>query len=126
MKIDEERKYCLTKYASKTGKQSVKESDHNTLFLEIELPEEHKEVEASKRETIFNFDDKEGFQRFLRLTSNNFLLESCFSNDGESIEHQSKRWLRLFKNILNQSFKKVRLKPPKQSNIMKKEMKRDC
>ena len=31
MTVDEERKYCLTKYSTKTGSKKCKESDHNTL-----------------------------------------------------------------------------------------------
>ena len=34
--IDEERKYSLTKYTSKSGSKTCsKESDHNTLYLEV-------------------------------------------------------------------------------------------
>ena len=37
LQIDEERKYCLTKFTNKTGSTTcTKESDHNTLILEID------------------------------------------------------------------------------------------
>ena len=35
MVVDEERKHVLTKFCTKRGVKSIKESDHNTLILEL-------------------------------------------------------------------------------------------
>ena len=37
MIIDEERAFSLTKYSGRTGNQSLKESDHNTFVLELDI-----------------------------------------------------------------------------------------
>ena len=122
MVVDEERNYCLTKYATKSGKRSIKESDHNTLILEIETIEEETKKSA-KRETIFNFKNKEQFKKFVQITSNHTGLDTCF--DGtEDIEISSRRFLKILKNILHICFSKVRLKKPKQNMRIKKLMKR--
>ena len=94
LNIDEERKFCLTKYATKTGKPSIKESDHNTLILELNLKQSLNN-NKEKRQTVFNFNNKDNFQKFIKNTTANTLLEDCFDDDKLSIEILSRKWLKI-------------------------------
>ena len=51
MKIDDERKFTLTKYSTTKGNKSVKESDHNPIIAEFNLT-----VECVRKESreMFN------------------------------------------------------------------------
>jgi hypothetical protein len=73
-------------------------------------------VQEKQRYEIFNFKDPEGIIRFNELTSSD-TLSSCM---GDSDARQSgKKWLKIFRNILHRSFKKVRItnKQFKKDNI---------
>ena len=56
---------------------------------------------------MFNFNDNEDFITYHKVTENNEELLNCF--DDENINVSSKRWLKIFTNILYRSFKKVRI-----------------
>ena len=68
---------------------------------------------------IFNFKDPEGIQRFQELTSST-TLSKCFKN--KDIVSESKQWLKKFKNILQRSFKKIRITKPRQKSEIIVEM----
>ena len=73
-------------------------------------------MQEKQRYEIFNFKDPEGIIRFNELTSSD-TLSSCM---GDSDARQSgKKWLKIFRNILHRSFKKVRItnKQLKKDNI---------
>ena len=110
MTIDEEMKYCLTKYSSKTGTKSCKESDHNPLFLEINISWNSLYKEVSERTEIFNFKNPECFKQFQEMTENCDELVECF-NDAENINlnEAASKWLKTLNNILKMCFKKIRL-----------------
>ena len=57
MIIDEERAYSLTKYSGRTGVKNIKESDHNTLILELNLNWKTMVTEPAECIKIFNFYD---------------------------------------------------------------------
>ena len=65
LEIDEKREHCLTKYSTKSGKQSQKESDHNTLILEIDI-EVQNPVKRNSKETFFNYKSEHNFQLFVK------------------------------------------------------------
>ena len=94
------------KFATKSGEKSVKESDHNTLFLHLEIPQKLEEKEKDKRQTIFNFNDKEAFQRFFYKTNENKQLQNCFRNEEESLEIQKNDGSRSLKISCISLFKK--------------------
>ena len=86
MKIDKERKYSLTKYSTTKGKQSIKESDHNPLILEISVSWDSKFVEKSTRTEVFNFSEDESFSKYQLLTETNKELINCFDDEEEDLQ----------------------------------------
>ena len=62
MKVDENGQFCLTKYATKNKRKSVKESYHNYLYIEVQCSWDSQFVEKYPRIELFNFSDKESFK----------------------------------------------------------------
>ena len=58
MIVDEERAYSLTKYSGRTGNKSVKESDHNTLMMKLNVNWSSDIKETAERVEIFNFKNQ--------------------------------------------------------------------
>ena len=69
MKIDEERKHCLTKFSTTKGRKSTKESDHNLLYLKILVSWNSVFNERSTRVESFNFSDEEAFAQYQEITN---------------------------------------------------------
>ena len=84
MKIDEERKFALTKYSTKVGNKKITESDHNLLILQVNVSWDSKE-KTNSREIVFNFKNKENFKKYKEATDNNHEIRDCFENDNESV-----------------------------------------
>ena len=108
MKIDEERKFALTKYSTKVGNKKITESDHNLLILQVNVSWDSKE-KTNSREIVFNFKNKENFKKYEEATDNNHEIRDCFENDIESVENLSRRWLKIFNSILFNCFDRVRI-----------------
>ena len=104
--IDEERKYVLTKYASRMGKKCVKPSDHNVLVCKLDIKWDRKII-ASRKE-IFQLKDVAGLEVFSQLTSNCPKLVQM-SQNSSNFEEDTQKWLKQIENIKHQSFKKIRL-----------------
>ena len=104
MKIDEERKHSLTKYSTTKGRQSIKESDHNPLILEINVNWNSHFNDRSVRVETFNFADAEAFDRYKNLTETNQELLECFEDEDEDLQTSANRWLKRFENVLQRSF----------------------
>ena len=114
--IDEERKSVLTSITH-TKKGIVKhESDHNSIITQINIKWEKKK--EPDRIEIFNFKDIEGQKKFRELTHNTDILSKIFETE-DSIHTQTKRFPKRFNRILHQSFKKIRIRPEKDTNIDK-------
>ena len=116
--IDEAGKYSLTKYTNKTGSTKCnKESDHRTLILEIDYRWDIKKDKINDRIEVFNYKNNEDFIKFKALTSENIELEQCLDDTNLDIEVLSLRWLKMIKNLIKASFRKIRIKknklPPK-------------
>ena len=107
MTIDQERKFSLCSYSKRNGNLNIKKSDHNLLYLEVR--KSWKSVVKNKREEIYNYNDEEGFQRFVKETSTNAALKHCFDDENEDIDESSKRWLKVVNDIIRKSFKKIRI-----------------
>ena len=119
MSVDEAGCYALTKYSNKSGSRaSVKESDHYTIFLELEHLWKPSESETGNRLEVYNFNDKESFDKFVSATSDNEKLRNCFDDKNEDLETSSKRWLNILNDLIKSSFKKIRIK----KNKMKPEL----
>ena len=111
MMIDEAGKYSLTKYTNKTGNNScTKESDHRTIVIELNV--NLNPACPSERIEHFDYKNTESFERFIELTANNSDLENCFddSDSSEDLENSAKRWLKILKNLIKMSFRKIRVK----------------
>merc|ERR1739842_236114 len=74
MKIDEEKLYRLTKYKGR----EIKETDHNTMIIEI-----NDEVIKQKKEKQYrwNTKSKKGWLNYEKDTENNKELDSTWKND---------------------------------------------
>ena len=90
--IDEERAYSLTKYSGRTGNKSIKESDHNTLIMELDINWCSSTKDPVERIELFNFKNPEHFKKFVELTEKNEILKTLFTNDEENIEASTQKW----------------------------------
>ena len=121
MTVDEAGKYSLTKFTNKTGdKICVKESDHRTLILEIKYTWNSSSYKKDERREIFNYKNTEDFKTFQSISEDNQHLNHCFDNTNEDIEESSKRWLKIVKNLIKYSFKKIRIRNNKISPKLEK------
>ena len=110
MIIDEERAYSLTKYSGRTGNKNVKESDHNTLILELNINWKTMVDDPVERIEIFNYNQEEDFKKYIILSNENEDLKSLFLDENEDLDHSSQKWLRTVNKIISCSFSKVRIK----------------
>ena len=92
MVIDEDKQFVLTNYNKIKGETVVKDSDHNTLILHMEISYT---TFKPKREEIFNLKHKEGQNAFKMITTNTDKLSSCF----DSQEPFSKQSYTCFKSM---------------------------
>ena len=101
MKIDEEKLYRLTKYKGR----EIKETDHNTMIIEI-----NDEVIKQKKEKQYrwNTKSKKGWLKYEKDTENNKELDSTWKND-KNIPKEWKDWKRVMYNIFDKTFGKIRL-----------------
>ena len=123
MTIDEERKYCLTKYSTKTGSKSCKESDHNPLFLEINITWNTLFNDKDERIEVFNFKNGDCFKVFQEITENCGELMECFrgvEDENDDLNEAASKWLKVFNNIIKKCFKKVRVNRVKKNETLDK------
>ena len=107
MKIDEAGIYSLTKFSSKKGVKCVKDSDHRTLIAHLDVNWLPNRSHLKERIEIYNYKDNKSFEQFQLMTSDNEQLESCFDDEKEDLEVSSSKWLKMLKNIIKVSFKKI-------------------
>ena len=110
MVVDEDRAFALTKYSGRTGIKNVKESDHNTLIMELNINWKNVYDEPADRIEIYNFKNKKEFERFEKLSDENTALKSLFNDENEDLEKSSLKWLKAVNQIISSSFSKIRLK----------------
>ena len=101
MIVDEERIYSLTKYSGRTGNKSIKNSDHNTLIMELDVSWSSSHMETEERVEIFNFNNQEEFAKFIELSNENYVLKNLFNNDDEDLEVAAKKWLKTVNRIIS-------------------------
>ena len=119
MIIDEGRTMVLTRYSKVHGQTVVKKSDHNLLYCKFKQSWNNKITSEKSRYEIFNFKNCDGIKKFEILTSSD-TLSKCFK--GNDIIQESNQWLKHFKNILQRSFKKIRITEPRQKSEVLSQM----
>ena len=105
MFIDLDRKYVLTKHSKVKGKVKVTKSDHNPIYLIIDLPWETKLVKP--RVEIFNLRNIECQANYLEYTNNSNILTQCLIN--RDIKVGGKLWLKNMNFIIHSNFRKIRM-----------------
>ena len=110
MVVDEERIYSLTKYSGRTGNRKIKESDHNTLILELNIAWKNIIDDPVQRIEIFNFKNDENFKRFTCLSNNNDVFKELFNDENEDLEVSSQKWLKNVNKLISITFSKIRIK----------------
>ena len=107
MKIDEDRIFVLTKYATSKGIKSIVKSDHNTVFADFHI--EYNNISQKKpRVEVFNVKNKECQEVFRKETEQNAKLKQCFASE-ESFQIQSDRFFKTLKSVVHKCFNKVRV-----------------
>ena len=110
MKVDEERKFALTKFSTKNGVKSVKVSDHNLLILELSI--KWNSLNTNERQEMFNFQDVENFQKFEMLTESDEELRNCL-DDCDDLNKGANQWMKRLNFLIQKSFRKIRIKKQK-------------
>ena len=111
MIIDEDNKYPIESHRKVGNKTKVTKTDHNLITGVFNL-KTLKEEKVTRRE-IFKYNDVEGLNKFREMTSND-VLSKCF--EEKDFKKAADKWLKVLKNILQRSFKKVRLGNKKNIN----------
>ena len=104
--IDEKRIFPLTKFSSKNGKKSIKDSDHNTLVLKMNTSWNSAIQDKDDRIEIYNYKNKVDFERFVEETNNNSDLGSCFDDCREDINEACNKWFSILNGIIKKCFQK--------------------
>ena len=115
MKIDEERKFCLSNFAQIKKNGRVIETDHNAMIAEFDLKVEKRNPD---REEMFNLKNKGCQEAFKNETENNPGLLNSFKN-SLPVEVQSRRWMRSLNSALHKTFRKVRIVSNKKKENIK-------
>ena len=105
MIIDEERKYVLKKYSKVKGLTKVIESDHNLMWLEVNVPWNVKVKQ--QRQEIFNLRNKDCQQNFHEFTNNSVM----FTNSAliDDARQAGKVWLKNLRFAILKNFRKIRI-----------------
>ena len=106
MVIDEKKQYILTNYrpAKKNGRAI--DSDHMTLYMDINI--EYETIKPERQE-IFNFKESEGQQIFKKLTTETKKYSECFDENNSFLDQVENWRSQLFYDI-KKSFKKIRIR----------------
>ena len=91
----------------------MKESDHRTIIATIDTNWMNSKPISKERVEIYNYSDKEDFDSLINMTTNNKQLETIFDNPDDDLEVASKKWLNALKNIIKNSFTKIRIREAK-------------
>ena len=94
MKIDEEKLYRLTKYKGK----EIKETDHNTIIVEIN---DTRQTQKKDKKVRWNTKNKKGWKIYKEITENNADLDETWR--GDDIEKEWENWNKIVNKILKES-----------------------
>ena len=90
MLIDEDRIYALAKYCNKKGDKNIKESDHNTIVLNIKTNWKTSIEDKGERIEIYNYKKKDDFEHFKQETEQNEDLKQCYKDKSDKMALYSK------------------------------------
>ena len=102
MMIDDKRNFTLTRFLRK----KVIRSDHNILYSTFSIKFNNRK--PTIRKEIFKLREKEGQQKFLKLTSTDNEFSGIFSSNL-SFPHQASLLFKKIKDTMQRSFTKVRV-----------------
>ena len=118
MNVDDERKLILTKHTKVRGQVKVIESDHNPIYLEVNIPWE---VKVKKpRIEIFNLRNVECQTNYSQYTNNSDVLTQSLI--GKDIRVGGKLWLKNMEFIIHANFRKIRLNYKNQNDVKIQEL----
>ena len=103
MVIDEQKEYILTNYQNVRNTGVAVDSDHFTQFMDLDLKFES---EKPQRIEIYNFKEKEGQNKFRKLTSETDEFSSCFMNK-KPLASQINNWRTTLEKFCKESFSKL-------------------
>ena len=101
MTVDEEKQFVLSRYGKEKGKYIKKDSDHNTMILDMDISYFLKKPD---RIELFNFKNKNCQDAFFVDCENSNDLTNCLLSDTLSFENQAMNW---FKKLQNKEIKKM-------------------
>ena len=115
MTVDEEKQFVLSRYGKEKGKYIKKDSDHNTMILDMDISYFLKKPD---RIELFNFKDTEGQHNFKKLTTETSEFSKCFEDDAPLLD-QIDNWQKVLKSSCSKAFKKIRIKNHKMKPMNK-------
>ena len=117
MKIDEERQHTLTRYRKLNGKSCEIPSDHNTIFIELNLSK----VKIKWKTVIWNMKDQEALNKFNKVTSYINVKEN-WNDDGNDADSKYKKWKKQWISVMYQCFRRITLKQAKGNTIVREKI----
>ena len=96
MLVDEDRNYVLAKHYKVKGKVKVTLSDHNPIYLKVDLPWEAKVIKP--RVEMFNLRNSECQLKYTEYTNSCDILTKCLIN--KDVKVGGKLWLKNMKFIM--------------------------
>ena len=126
MVVDEKKEFVLTNFNKVKGETIVKDSDHNTLIMTMNI--DYTKIKP-KRVEVFNLKNNESQEAFKNITTNTNKLSKCFE-DQRSFDFQSRNWIKTLKNLVQISFSKIRItnkiKITEENKLMERRAKIKC
>ena len=119
MSIDEKRIYSLGSFFQRDGLAKFVESDHNVLFLDLNLSLQFNVKEKANQVEVYNYKNEEDFKQFVETTNTDSSLIDCFDAAVGDINDQCNLWLSRFNTIVKRCFRKIQLKPLEMNNKVK-------
>ena len=100
MKVDEEKLFRLTKYKGK----EMKETDHNTIMIEINDTRQHQKKDKKVR---WNTKNEEGWKVYKETTEVNKDLDRTWKSNN--VQKEWENWMEIVTKILRESLGKIRI-----------------
>ena len=113
IEIDEGKNHSLTKIIKTKNGVKSKSSDHNSILTKLKIKWSKKF--AKPRIELFNLKNKEGQEKFKKMTSETNEFTEAFTNNND-LNVCTKNFLRSLNNCIRKCFNKIRIidKPNKE------------
>ena len=83
------------------------------FILDINISWDTAIDDKDERVEIYNYKQKDAFEKFVTETNDNQALLDCFANDEEDLNLSCNKWLSILNTIIQNCFKKIRIKKQK-------------